>query len=156
VGAIVFGVLCGSRIKDVSFSLEKALNFDGETGPYLQYTFVRCQSILKKIDKKIVSKLGVKTKIDTKHISDNDSFELAKLLLRTDDVISEAGDKYEPSILTRHLIDIAKAFNRFYLSNRILGESDAVIAARATLVDLTSKILKKCMELILIPTPSEM
>lgn len=154
IGAIVFGVLCGSRIKDISFSLEKALNFDGETGPYLQYTYVRCQSILKKTDKKIVTQLG--QNIETKYISDDDSFELAKLLLRTEEIISEAADKYEPSILTRHLIDIAKAFNRFYLSNRILGESNPIITARATLVDQTAKILKKGMELILLQAPNEM
>ncbi|MCL2599290.1 MAG: arginine--tRNA ligase [Firmicutes bacterium] len=151
IGAIVFGVLCGSRIKDVSFSLEKALNFDGETGPYLQYTFVRCKSILKKLDKKLLS--GT---VDAKHIADESSFELAKLLVRTDEIASEAGEKYEPSILTRHLIDIAKAFNRFYLQNRIVGESDAVAKARAALTQYTATVLKKGMQLILLGTPEEM
>jgi len=151
VGAIVFGVLSGSRIKDVSFSLEKALNFDGETGPYLQYTFVRCQSILKKLPKAVL-----KSTVNPNHISDENSFELLKLLVRTEDIISEAGQKYEPSILTRHLIDIAKAFNKFYLSNRIIGEQDSVITARAAIVDQTAKILKKGMELILISAPKEM
>jgi len=94
--------------------------------------------------------------IDATQICDDDSFELSKLLVRTDEIISEAAEKYEPSILTRHLIEIAKAFNRFYLSNRIVGENDKAIKARATLVEQTAKTLKKGMALILLDAPDEM
>ena len=149
VGAVVFGALSGGRIKDISFSLDKALSFDGETGPYLQYTHARCCSITEKAK-------CVAGKTDYSVLCDGDAFAVVKLLDAFYPTVLNALDKYEPSIISRYLIDLAQAFNKFYVGNRIIGEADDVAFTRLTLVKAVEATLKTGLNLILLNAPEKM
>ena len=145
VGAVVFGALSTSRIKDMVFSYDKALNFDGETAPYIQYTHARCCSILNKS----CGDFGLK--VDYSALCDDESYAVVKLLSRFDETVSAAAEKYEPSIIARYLIDLAQSFNKFYISHRVSGDK-----ARTALTYCVKNVLKNGLNLILIGAPESM
>ena len=137
IGAAIFFDLSASRIKDIDFRWERALNFDGETGPYLQYTYARCHSVLAKAD---TTQYG--TAFDTAALCDADAQNVLKLLLQFPALIKAAVDKSEPSLIARYLIDLAQGYNKFYYENRIL-EADATIQqARLQLTKAVQTVLK--------------
>jgi arginyl-tRNA synthetase len=172
VGAVVFSALINNRIKDNVFSYDKILNFDGETGPYLQYTYARCNSISEKADVAPENeninicynkKRGIeaskktdgndaenkdKTAINASHITGNEAYELVKMLRRYPEVLKAAKDNYEPSYVTRYLIDIAQAFNKFYIADRILDENQEIRTARVALTRAVMSVLKNGFEII--------
>ncbi len=136
IGAIIFNDLYNSRIKDVVFSWEKILNFEGETGPYVQYTYVRTCSLLKKagdFDKK---------NLDYKVLTDEFSFKLVKLIGLFREKILDAAEKFEPYIISRHIMNIAQAFNKFYNNNLILDEAEEIKNARLNLCLCVNLALK--------------
>lgn len=149
VGAVVFGALANSRIKDLAFSYDKALSFDGETAPYLQYTHARCCSVIEKAGE-------VDAAPDYSVLTDDDSFALATRLAAFDQAVVTAGERYEPSVISGYLLDLAKLYNRFYLSSRILGEPAPVQSARLALTRLTRDVLKTGLGLLLISAPTAM
>lgn len=149
VGAVVFGALCSSRIKDISFSLDKALSFEGDTAPYLQYTHARCRSVIARSSEVVGS-------FDASVLTDDDSFSLVKLLAGFDSVVEESAEKYEPSIISRYLLDLAKTYNQFYISCRILGEQPDVCYTRRLLTEKVADALKKGLSLLLINAPDKM
>lgn len=149
VGAVVFGALANSRIKDLAFSYDKALSFDGETAPYLQYTHARCCSVIEKAGE-------VDAAPDYSVLTDDDSFALATRLVAFDQAVVTAGERYEPSVISGYLLDLAKLYNRFYLSSRILGEPAPVQSARLALTRLTRDVLKTGLNLLLISAPTAM
>lgn len=149
VGAVIFGALSSGRIKDLVFSFDKALSFEGETAPYLQYTHARCRSVL--------SRAGVSDgKIDYDVLTDDDSFTLVRLLSSFDDVVSDAAAKYEPSVVSRYLLDLAAVFNRFYLNCRIIGEKPDVMYTRLLITRYVAEALKEGLKLLLINAPDRM
>ena len=149
VGAVIFGALSSGRIKDLVFSFDKALSFEGETAPYLQYTHARCRSVL--------SRAGVSDgKIDYDVLTDDDSFTLVRLLSSFDDVVSDAAAKYEPSVISRYLLDLAAVFNRFYLNCRIIGEKPDVMYTRLLITRYVAEALKEGLKLLLINAPDRM
>ena len=149
VGAVIFGALSSGRIKDLVFSFDKALSFEGETAPYLQYTHARCRSVL--------SRAGVSDgKIDCDVLTDDDSFTLVRLLSSFDDVVSDAAAKYEPSVVSRYLLDLAAVFNRFYLNCRIIGEKPDVMYTRLLITRYVAEALKEGLKLLLINAPDRM
>lgn len=149
VGAVVFGALSQGRIKDLVFSYDKALSFEGETAPYIQYTHARCRSVIARAGE-------VNAKPDVSVLCDDASFALIKLLAGFDAVVEDAAEKYEPSIVSRYLIELAKAYNKFYIECRILGEEPAVCRARLDLTSCVCKTLKDGLSLILISAPDKM
>lgn len=156
IGAVVFQELSANRIKDYVFSWDKVLNFDGETGPYVQYTHARCASLIRRANVKeeeIISgqqlNLGMLSSSDT-------AFELIKLLYAFPDVIESACEKYEPSIITRHLIDIARAFNKFYHDEHILVEDENERKSKLALVMSTKTVIKTALKLLGIEAPEKM
>ena len=149
VGAVVFGALANSRIKDLAFSYDKALSFDGETAPYLQYTHARCCSVIEKAGE-------VNAAPDYSVLTDDDSFALATRLAAFDQAVVTAGERYEPSVISGYLLDLAKLYNRFYLSSRILGEPAPVQSARLALTRITRDVLKTGLGLLLISAPTAM
>ncbi len=151
VGAILFNDLYNQRIKDVSFKWDKVLNFDGETGPYVQYTYARCSSIIRTVTDFVE---GVD--IDYSLITDSDSVDLLKEISRFPKVVLTASEKYEPSIVARFAVDVAQAFNKFYNTNRINVDDKALRNARVTLVSITRKVLKESLALLGIDCPEQM
>ncbi len=143
VGAIVFYYLSGSRIKDINFTMEDALNFDGNTGPYVQYTYARTCSVLNRA-------ADVKAGDDfAPSITREEESALLKILARFEEKVLSALNEYEPSIITRYILDIAAAFNRFYHNCPILNAEDpAVKATRIHLTEATNIVLGSAFSLI--------
>lgn len=151
VGAVLFNDLYNQRIKDVSFKWEKLLNFDGETGPYVQYTYARCSSIIRKVDDFVAG-----NDIDYSLLTDAESLDLLKEISRFPKVVVDASEKYEPSVVARFAVDVAQAFNKFYNANRINVEEKNVRDARMTMVHLTRKTIKDALLLLGIECPEQM
>jgi arginyl-tRNA synthetase len=151
VGAIIFNDLFNQRIKDVAFNWDKILNFDGETGPYVQYTYARAASVLRKagID-------HVEGDIDYSLITDDETMNLLKDISRFKEVIVDAADKLEPFVITRYAVSVAQSFNRFYHENRINVEDENLKMARIKVVEITKRVIKDALELIGIGVVEEM
>ena len=155
IGAVIFNDLYNSRIKDVMFSWERMLNFDGETGPYVQYTHARACSILKKANGCSVDDCSANG-IVYAHLSDEASMDVCKLLEGYPEKIKEAANKYEPYIVTRQLVAIAQAFNKFYHDNPILSSEPEVRQARLAVVSAVEMVLKEGLALLGIKAPKQM
>ncbi len=150
IGAVIFNDLYNSRIKDVVFSWERMLNFDGETGPYVQYTHARACSILRK------GECSLAQNIDYSKLTDDASMEVCKLLEQFPQKIQEAADKLEPFIVTRQLVSLSQAFNKFYHDNVILTSEEQTKQARIALVIAVKTVLKKGLALLGIKAPEQM
>lgn len=151
VGAVIFNDLANSRIKDEIFDWDIILNFNGETGPYIQYTYVRTNSVLKKIKEETKVK-----KIDSSKILDKKSIEVLKLIYQYTDTVKLAASKNEPSILSRYLINLASAFSSFYNENKIMVEEKSIQEARAWLTYATNIVLKSGANLLGMQMPEKM
>lgn len=151
VGAVVFDTLLSARIKDISFSFDRVLNFDGETGPYVQYTHARCASLLRKagFDWR-------KEQMNISALDNKQAFIVAKLLHSFPDAVLRACEKNEPYIVTRHTLEIAKAFNRFYYEHRIIDEDRQKTAARLALSSCVKQVIKTGLWLIGVEAPERM
>ena len=151
VGAIIFHDLFNQRIKNVDFSWEDVLSFEGTTGPYVQYTYARAKSILKKnIDEMIPET------IDFNVLIEDTSYVLIKALSGYEETIIKAAKRYEPSIIARYLITVATAFNKFYHECPILQADEKKKKARLVLVDLTQSIILDACSLLGMDCPEEM
>lgn len=151
IGAILFQELFNGRIKDYEFNWDRALSFEGETGPYVQYTYSRANSILRRAD--------VETSIDVDYnlLKDEASMNVIRLIQGFPKVIVDAMDKNEPSIITRRTVDIAQAFNRFYQECPIMtAESEELKMARLLLVECAKTTIKTGLALLGIETPERM
>jgi len=147
VGAVVFNYLFNSRIKDINFILEDALSFEGSTGPYAQYTYARTCSILEKAGE-IADLPPV--------ITAPEEQALLLTLARFPEKVEEALKAYEPSLITRYVIDVCSAFNRFYHECSILSADDeAVVSTRLRLTAATRTTLGNALHLICIKTPEK-
>ena len=151
IGAVIFNDMSASRIKDEVFDWNTILNFQGETGPYIQYTYVRTKSVLEK-----AGYLPKIEDVNTKNLSDDYSMAILKLIYNFEDVLVQVTDKNEPSILARYLIDLAKAYSSFYNENKIIVEDKDVQNARVYLTYATSEVLKQGANLLGIEMPEKM
>lgn len=154
VGAVVFNDLSTNRIKDVVFTWEDALNFDGETGPYVQYTHARACSLLRKA----ADTYGAAAEgagFDPALLSNGEAQGLLKELAVFPEKVFQAMEKLEPSIISRHMIDVAQSFNRFYHECPIVVEDEAVRTARLTLVRAAVSVLKIGLGLIGLAAPEK-
>ncbi len=155
IGAVIFQELSNNRIKDYVFSWDRVLNFDGETGPYVQYTHARAASVLRKAGAEAAEKASAAA-VDPSYINSDRAYELVKLIYAMPEVIAEAGEKYEPSIVTRHLINIAQAFNRFYHDEHILVDDEDEKIAKLALVYASKTAIKNSLGLLGIEAPEKM
>lgn len=154
IGAVMFNELANNRIKDYVFKWDKVLNFDGETGPYVQYTHARAASVLRNANFDIAS--VNMAEIDCEFITSDSAYELIKLLYRFPEVIAKAGDEYEPSVVTRHVIDIAQAFNKFYHDEHILVDNEKEKQAKLVLTWAAKQTIKNGLDLLGIKAPEKM
>lgn len=149
IGAVVFFDLFNNRIKDIDFRWDRALNFDGETGPYVQYTHARCCSLLAKAGE-------LDAEADYAALENPAAQEVVRTLERFPEVVSEACHRNEPSLVTRYTVELASNFNRFYYENRILTEDAALSKARANLTAATASCLRTGLSLIGVEAPEKM
>ena len=149
IGAVVFFDLFNNRIKDIDFRWERALNFDGETGPYVQYTHARCCSVLAKAGK-------ITAAPDYSALDNPTAQEVVRTLERFPEVVHEACQRNEPSLVTRFSVELASNFNRFYYENHILVEDPAQSAARVNLTAATASCIRTALSLIGVEAPEKM
>ena len=151
VGAVIFNDLANNRLKDEVFDWDTILNFQGETGPYIQYTYVRIRSVLNKVEE-----LPKIEDVDFKVLTDSYSQEVLKLIYNFQNILVQVTDKEEPSILSRYLIDLAKAYSSFYNENKIIVDDKKLQSARICLSYATGKVLEKGCNLLGIEMPNKM
>ena len=151
IGAVIFNDLSNSRIKDEIFDWDTILNFQGETGPYIQYMYVRTKSILENIEKLPASK-----EINIEELQDNEAIKIIKLVYKFNNILENVISKNEPSILSRYLINIAQAYSSYYNSNKILVEDIEKKNARIYLTYMVGNILEIGANLLGIKMPEKM
>ena len=151
IGAVIFNDLYNSRIKDEIFDWDTMLNFNGETGPYLQYMYVRTNSVLEKAG--VIPNLN---NIDINVLQDNATINLLKAIYSFGDAIKQSAEKDEPYIISRYLINIAGLFSTFYNENKIIVEDEKVKNARVYVTYCTNLVLKTGANLLGIQMPNKM
>lgn len=150
VGAVVYFDLHNDRNKDIDFRWERALNFDGETGPYVQYTHARCCSVLRKAT-------HICAEPDYSAVTDDEASDVLMLLSRFPETVRKAMEQSEPSLITRHTTQLAQAYNKYYFEHRIVEESDpASTAARLALTSAVRDVIRTGLYLIGIEAPERM
>jgi len=149
VGAVVFFALYNNRIKDIDFWWDRALNFDGETGPYVMYTHARACSVLRKAE-------DAQAEPDYGALSDPEAQEVVRLIEQFPQVLKSALDRSEPSMVTRFSADLAQAFNKFYYERRILDDDPGARAARLLLTRASRDVIKQALWLIGLSAPERM
>lgn len=155
IGAVIFNELSNNRIKDYVFSWKKVLDFNGETGPYVQYTYARCASVLRNAGEEAVKKAEEK-EFKPEYLTSQSAYELSKLIYRLPQVVVEAGEKYEPSIVTRHIVDIAQSFNRFYHDEHILVDNEEEKVSKLALVIAAKTAIRNGLALLGMEAPERM
>ncbi|MGB5824119.1 MAG: arginine--tRNA ligase, partial [Proteocatella sp.] len=151
VGAIVFQELSNSRIKDYQFSWERTLSFEGETGPYVQYTHTRCCSILRKV--------GITADTDINYsllAANEDVMDIVRVLASFDDVLLRAQSKNEPHHVARFALDLSQAFNKFYHDNHIINSEEEYKKAYIGVLESTRVALKNAMWILGMEAPEKM
>ncbi len=151
VGAIIFNDLSNSRIKDEIFDWDMLLNFQGETGPYIQYIYVRTRSLLEKS-----SYVPELEKLDFSKLQEKEAIETIKLLYRFNEFVENAAQKNEPSIVARYLIDVAQSFSTFYNEHKIITEDKSIQYIRLALTYCVGIVLKTGVELLGMEMPNKM
>ena len=150
IGAVLFTYLKNSREKDIVFDWDEMLSFEGETGPYVQYSYARAKSILRKAE-------GINGDADFSKLTSKEEFELTKVLEGFNKAILLAIDRLEPSVVTRYTIEVAKAFNKFYNAHSVLNLEDTGLkVARLKLIVATAQVIKNSLNLIGINVVEEM
>ena len=151
VGAVIFEDLAESRTKNQVFDLKEALNFNGETGPYIQYMTVRTKSVLEK-----AGYLPKAEDINFEKVTDDSSIKLLKLIDNFGNILLDAMQKNEPSIISRYLIDVSETFSTFYNNNKILCDDKEAQDARLYITYMTKVILTNGLGLLGIEVPEKM
>lgn len=149
VGAVIYSDLQNSRIKDIDFWWDRALNFDGDTGPYVQYTYTRCCSVMRKAGE-------VAAQPDYNALLDDEAQLVLRLLARFPEDVRAACRTNEPFMITRATTDLAKAYNKYYYEHRILDGEPGEIAARVQLTDAVRQVIKTGLYLIGMEAPERM
>ena len=149
IGSVIFFDLYNSRIKDIDFYWDRALNFEGETAPYVMYTHARCGSVLRKAGEQTVAP-------NFEGLANAEAQNVVRLLERFPDVVSEALERSEPSLITRFSVDLAQAYNKFYYEQRILDDDPAIRAARIALTAAVKRVVATALDLLGIAAPERM
>lgn len=158
IGAVIFNDLSNSRIKDEIFDWNTILNFQGETGPYIQYTYVRTKSIIEKSGNKFedIQNSDIFRNVKLEYLQDEEAQNILKLIYNFEEILKQVTEKNEPSILSRYLIDVAKAYSSYYNNNKIIVEDTDIKNARIFITYATGKILEIGASLLGIKMPDKM
>ena len=148
LGAVIFGALYNNKIKDVTFSYDKVLSFEGETSVYVQYTCARANSVLQKS--------GAKIQLPPEYMPNNAEFEVIKALAAFPETVRDAGEKYEPSLIARYAVDLAQKYNKFYIDCKILTAEGDARDFRLSLTSAAHTVLKTALSLLGIGAPEKM
>ena len=151
IGAVIFNNLCSTLIKDQIFDWNTVLNFNGETGPYIQYIYVRTKSVLEK-----AGYIPEFSQIDISKLQDKESQKIIKILYQFNNVLNQVIEKNETSFLARFLIELAQSYSNFYNENKILGEDKEIQDARIYLTYAVGNVLKIGAGLLGIEMPNKM
>ncbi|MCI8393603.1 MAG: arginine--tRNA ligase [Clostridia bacterium] len=151
IGAIIFNDLANSRIKDEIFDWDQILNFQGETGPYMQYIFVRTKSVLENAGFKVSSE-----EIDELELLDNEAISVIKAIYEFEETLISVTEKNEPYLLSRYLIDLAKKYSTFYNEHKILVAEGKTAKARTFLTYMVNIILENGAKILGIKMPDKM
>lgn len=151
IGAIIFNTLSSSTNKDQIFDWNTALNFQGETGPYIQYTYVRTQSVLRK-----VGNLPEISEIDFSTLNDETAIKTIKTLYSFNDILEATAEKTEPAILARYLIELSQNYSNFYNENKVLVDDEKVKNGRIYLTYAVGNVLKIGAKLLGMNMPEKM
>ncbi|WP_240941331.1 arginine--tRNA ligase [Paenibacillus sp. HB172176] len=154
VGAVIFNDLSNNRIKDIDFNWENALSFEGETGPYVQYTHARACSVLGKAGE--AAHPEELAAFDASLLSTEEEMRVVKALYLFEERVEQAMRKLEPSMIARYAVDLAQAFNHFYHASKVLSEDKALQRARLALVQAAAITLENGLRLIGIEAPRQM
>ncbi len=146
-GAVIFGALCNNKIKDITFSYDRVLNFDGETCPYVQYTVARCNSV--------IAKCGDTPKFEVLDMN-NAEYGVIAELGKFKEIVKASAEKYEPSFITRYAVDLSTAFNKFYMECKIAVDDEKVRAFRLAITKAVKTTLTNALTLLGIETVEEM
>ena len=148
LGAVIFGALYNNKIKDVTFSYDKVLSFDGETSVYVQYTCARANSVLEKSGKSFA--------LPEKYQPNAQEYEVIKQLSTFPQTIKDAAEKYEPSLIARYAVDLAQKYNKFYIDCKILSAEGETKHFRLSLTEAVHVTLKNALSLLGIGVPEKM
>ncbi|MDD4289745.1 MAG: arginine--tRNA ligase [Patescibacteria group bacterium] len=154
LGAVIFADLSNDRNKNIIFNWNRVLAFDGDTAPYLQYTYVRCLSILEKAKKEY--KLTPDIKIDYKLLKEDSEIKIIKDLGNFKNIVIKSAENYKPNIVANYLIDLAKDFNEFYNNIRVISNDINSTKAKVALVLCVSQVIKNGLNLLGISTVNKM
>lgn len=150
IGAVIFQELFNQRIKDYVFSWERTLSFEGETGPYVQYTHARINSLLEK------GNFDIEDKVDYALLSSEEEINITRLLYDFPKVVVDSMEKNEPFFITRHIVEIAKAYNKFYNSSPIITDDEELKKARLMISFATKTVIKTGLDLLGMEAPERM
>ncbi|MEP9410297.1 MAG: arginine--tRNA ligase [Candidatus Brocadia sp.] len=150
IGAVIFADLSTKRSKDVVFDWDEVLNFEGETGPYIQYTHARLCSILRKYGRPVTADINFEL------LKEDETVILIRNLGQFPSVILKAAEFYEPSLICNYLIDVCGSLNRFYNAHRVLSDDEELTKARILLVDATRQVIKNGLNILGISAPDQM
>jgi arginyl-tRNA synthetase len=162
IGAIVFNDLLNDRVRDVEFDWEKALSFEGDSGPYVQYVSVRCRSILQKYSESLSGKAAgdiesALPKIqDLKALTSKEERNLIKTLMQYEGVLAQGFRLFKPSVLAGYLLEVCAAFNQFYHHHKILAGEPELIKPRIALVFVTQAVINSGLKVLNISAPAKM
>ena len=149
VGAVIFAMLYNSRIKDITFSEDKVVSFEGETGPYVQYTYARCNSLLEKCG-------DIEGEVDYSGIDNESAAEVIRTISKYQDVLIDAAERFEPYLVTRYVVELAQGFNKFYFDCNIANAEQGIKNARLLLTKAVKQVLQNALKLLGIQTPKKM